>query len=115
VYLDDCDGIHPDVIQEYYGVHGQEFIRASGQTGAGHSDEEDVWEDLGEHVAAAQEANFHDTVDVPAHDDPFTDPEHRQVFEDTLDAAIRSNMLPAGYGLLQDEWEEDEYPSIEII
>ncbi|KAG1851933.1 hypothetical protein F4604DRAFT_1933868 [Suillus subluteus] len=23
VYCDDCEGIHPDVIEEYYGVHGR--------------------------------------------------------------------------------------------
>jgi hypothetical protein len=115
VYLDDCDGIHPDIIEQYYGVHGQEYIRAPGLTGAGHSDDEDVWEEVGEHVAAAQEANFHDAVNVPAHNDPFTAPEHRQAFEEALESAIGSNTLPARYGLIPDEWEDNEYPSVEVI
>ncbi|KAF8054959.1 hypothetical protein FPV67DRAFT_1391983, partial [Lyophyllum atratum] len=36
VYMDDCEGVHPDVINEFYGVHGPPGYRRRGQSGAGH-------------------------------------------------------------------------------
>lgn len=34
VYKDECEGIHPDVIEKYYGIHGKAAHRPSGVTGA---------------------------------------------------------------------------------
>ncbi|KAJ7704836.1 hypothetical protein B0H17DRAFT_1193343 [Mycena rosella] len=42
VHLDDCDGVHPDVIEELYGVHGAVVQRMPGQSGAGQLNDEDI-------------------------------------------------------------------------
>lgn len=41
LYVDDCDGLHPDVISRYYGVYGEPVQRHHGQTGAGHPPDEE--------------------------------------------------------------------------
>ncbi|KAJ7508218.1 hypothetical protein B0H11DRAFT_1704667, partial [Mycena galericulata] len=132
VYVDDCEGVHPDVISRYYGVHGPVQLsvreRLAGQTGAGQLvDEtipdvdpeqeldEDDWADLEEQVADAHESNFHhDAVSVPKHANPFSG-EASRVFEDALEQVCAANILPAGYGLLEDEWDDGAYPSFEIL
>ena len=115
VYIDNCAGVHPDVIQQYYGVHGRKHQRAPGQTGAGHPPDED-WMDLGERVAADQSANIHhEAVDVPDHEDPFLSNQQRDAFCTALAAVQEQVLLPRGYGLHQDEWETESYPAYNII
>ncbi|KAJ7728945.1 hypothetical protein DFH07DRAFT_757038, partial [Mycena maculata] len=71
--------------------------------------------DLEEQVADAHESNFHhDAVSVPKHANPFSG-EAVQVFEDALEQVCAANILPAGYGLLEDEWDDGTYPSFEIL
>ncbi|KAF8131305.1 hypothetical protein K438DRAFT_839544 [Mycena galopus ATCC 62051] len=38
-----------------------------------------------------------------------------QLFYDSLEVAIQQEIVPSGYGLLEDEWDEDGYPSFEIL
>ncbi|KAJ7701590.1 hypothetical protein B0H17DRAFT_901081, partial [Mycena rosella] len=129
VYLDDCAGIHPDVIKELYGVHGAVVQRAPGETGAGQLDDEEVpslaedgldlvvedWEDMIDKIGATNEHHFHhEPVPVPKHDNPFSD-ETLQLFDAALAEANHLRVIPPGYGLRQDEWENGTYPAFEII
>ncbi|KAG1888547.1 hypothetical protein F4604DRAFT_1569719, partial [Suillus subluteus] len=41
VYQDDCEGVHPDVIEEHYGVHGPTTTRRQHQSGVGHPIDEE--------------------------------------------------------------------------
>ncbi|KAJ7436838.1 hypothetical protein FB451DRAFT_1061428, partial [Mycena latifolia] len=60
--------------------------------------------------------NFHhDPVPVPKHANPFSDNETMRVFHDALAAAHEIDLIPPGYGLLPDEWEDGVYPTYEII
>ncbi|KAJ6592483.1 hypothetical protein B0H19DRAFT_1279011, partial [Mycena capillaripes] len=129
VYLDDCEGVHPDVIQRYYGTHGPEHRQLPGQTGAGQLDDEEISllsgdlddnleddDDLEEKIEEAHAENFHhEAVPVPKHSNPFDDDESMQLFYDALDKAIHDNIIPPGYGLLPEEWDDGEYPSFEIL
>ncbi|KAJ6494116.1 hypothetical protein C8R47DRAFT_1267661 [Mycena vitilis] len=128
VYLDDCDGVDPGVISELYGTHGSVIQRAPGETGAGQLDDEDVpgvdgnleleeedWEDMIGDVEAANEHHFHhEPVAVPKHQNPFSD-DALQIFEDALAEADRVQVIPPGYGLLPEEWENNTYPAFEIL
>ncbi|KAJ7207543.1 hypothetical protein GGX14DRAFT_366075, partial [Mycena pura] len=128
VYVDDCEGVHPDVISQYYGRHGPVRERAAGETGAGQlADEtipmveadqeldEDDYVGLEEQIEGAHESNFHhEAVAVPKHASPFSG-EAAQVFEDALEQVQAANIVPAGYGLLENEWDEGVYPSFEIL
>lgn len=128
VYVDDLEGIHPDVLNQYYGVHGTELRREPGQTGAGQLPDEEVpvpdigdmddsdWEDLDERVEAAHASNFHhEAVAVPKYAPPFTSDEIMQTFHQALDIAEAHDVVPEGYGLLPTEWEDGMYPAFEIL
>ncbi|KAF8147914.1 hypothetical protein K438DRAFT_1625828 [Mycena galopus ATCC 62051] len=129
MYVDECEGVHPNVIERYYGTHGPERRRASGETGAGQlndeeipappstsdSDSEDA-DSLEEQIEEAHAENFHhEAVAVPKHANPFDNNESMQLFYDSLEVAIQQEIVPSGYGLLEDEWDEDGYPSFEIL
>ncbi|KAJ6447884.1 hypothetical protein C8R45DRAFT_917688 [Mycena sanguinolenta] len=129
IYEDDCQGVHPDIIQQYYGVHGGEARRVPGQTGAGQlADEEvppvnvdlvdvdeDAWQDIVENVEAAHAANFHlAPVAVPKHANPFSE-EGMAIFETAMERAQRRGVVPSGFGLLESEWEDSLYPAYEIL
>jgi hypothetical protein len=126
IYIDDCTGVHPDVINQYYGVHQS---RRSGNAGGSQTLEEDGddqvildegdWLDLEDRVAADQEANFHhEAVEAPKHANPFPDEEFQRAFDEALAVILDQDAeteIPLGYGLLPEEWEDEEYPSVEII
>ncbi|KAJ7732948.1 hypothetical protein DFH07DRAFT_755085, partial [Mycena maculata] len=122
VYVDDYENVHPTVLKQFYGVHGPETQREPGQTGAGQLDDEDISEpeqdddDLNGQIEDAHAGNFHhEPVAVPKHANPFSDDETMQLFYDTLTAADAGNIIPPGYGLLPDEWENGVYPTHEIL
>ena len=66
---DDCEGVHPDMIQQYYGTTKTRIHRHANQTGAGHPPEEYDNDLVGE-VIEDQDPNIrHDaipTVSSPA-------------------------------------------------
>ncbi|KAJ7869213.1 hypothetical protein B0H14DRAFT_2346163 [Mycena olivaceomarginata] len=130
VYVNDYDDVHPTVLQQYYGVHGKVARREPGATGAGQLDDEDIpipsaenyededsgsedGDDLGQQLEDAQAENFHhEPVPVPKHANPFPEDETMQLFHDTLSAAEEIGLIPPGYGLLPDEWEDGVYPAM---
>ncbi|KAG1719498.1 uncharacterized protein EDB91DRAFT_1240573 [Suillus paluster] len=125
IYRDDCEGVHPDVINEYYGVHGHTTTRQRHQTGAGHpADEEDSDSDSdGEHPSTMVQAINnqqrhqirHEAISVPSQQNPFVDDATRQQFSATLDEVIANDITPNNCRLTLDEWDGDEYPTFETI
>ena len=92
---DDCKGIHPDAIQEYYGTTWERVHRQTGQTGAGHPHEEcdnDYAEtDLIDNVVQDQDSDIrHDSIPTPDHEVPSMSPEHLTLFSDSL-AALQND------------------------
>ncbi|KAJ7683490.1 hypothetical protein B0H14DRAFT_2422414, partial [Mycena olivaceomarginata] len=72
--------------------------------------------DLGQQLEDAQAENFHhEPVLVPKHANPFPEDETMQLVHDTLSAAEEIGLIPPGYGLLPDKWEDGVYPSYEIL
>ncbi|KAJ7183484.1 hypothetical protein C8R46DRAFT_1027194 [Mycena filopes] len=104
VYLDDCVGVHPDVIAELYGTHGAVMRRAPGETGAGQLDDEDV------------PTTFDDRIDLDEEGwEDMIEEDTLPIFDAALAEAHRLLVVPAGYGLLPDEWENGAYPAFEIL
>ncbi|OBZ77045.1 hypothetical protein A0H81_03754 [Grifola frondosa] len=89
---------------------------SNGQIGAGHppeeedsTDDSDSEVDLSHRVADSQQSHIrHDPIDVPDHTSPFPSDELRVQFFTALDAIRFEHFLPAGYGLLQGE-RDNEY------
>ncbi|KAG1875467.1 hypothetical protein DFJ58DRAFT_721301 [Suillus subalutaceus] len=109
VYRDDCEGVHPDVIEEYYGIHGHP------------ADEEDDADeqspDIIESINDQQRQHIHhDAVRVPSHRSAFgTDKETREQFFTVLAEVVAKKITPAYCQLTPDEWEGDQYPAFETI
>ncbi|KAJ8580247.1 hypothetical protein M405DRAFT_753501 [Rhizopogon salebrosus TDB-379] len=118
VYRDDCEGIHPDVIQEYYGVHGCPASRQPHQTGAGHPTDEDDEDtpDIIEAINDQQRCHVrHEAIKVPSQRDPFGDDETQEQFFAVLAEVVSKCITPAHCRLTPDEWEGDGYPIFETI
>ncbi|KAJ7757362.1 hypothetical protein DFH07DRAFT_742186, partial [Mycena maculata] len=127
---DPLDGIHPDAINWYYGVAGATLRRSRHQTGAGigsddeedngdDSDEEeaDVEEQLENQVQADLAQNIrHRPIKVARHQSPFKDAQKETTFLQFLGQLLAEpELLPEDYGILEDEWEDDDYPEMEMI
>jgi len=92
---DDCEGIHPDAIQEYYGTTREHVHRQIGQTGAGHPREEsdvDYTEtDLVDKVVQDQDSDIrHDSIPTADHEAPPMSPTHLTLFSNSL-ATLQNN------------------------
>ncbi|KAF8587698.1 hypothetical protein K439DRAFT_1337257, partial [Ramaria rubella] len=141
---DDFTRIHTETLNRYLGVYGNPKHRTQKQTGAGHppdeSDEDsnsdslctsdsddvtseeddvlDIYQDLEARVSADLKGNIkHKAVKTPRHKDPFEDLgiNAQLLFEQALEPANTNNIIPSDYGLLADEWEENEYPTYEPL
>lgn len=123
VYVDECDKLSAEEIQENYGVYGTPINRLPGQTGAGHpSDEEDVlipadvsqdndWEDAEDETTPNIR---HPPVPVPDQANPFSE-EEMIAFSTSLQDYETRGFNPPGYGLLDDEWDGVPYPAVEVL
>lgn len=130
VYVEDpMDEIHPDAINRYYGIAGQEIQRSATQTGAGFLEEDnelvddatqvaehDSMEDLENRISEDQEHNIrHEPVSVAKHQNPFQTSNDEEEFFTILLMITASNLLPTGYGVRAEEWEDENYPELETI
>ncbi|KAJ7465668.1 hypothetical protein FB451DRAFT_1041457 [Mycena latifolia] len=92
---EDQPGVHPTILEEYYGV--EENL-----------DEE--WEDVDDLIAADQTSDVrHEAIEAPSHDSPFS-PEIEAVFLEALEAVKTQNIIPEGFNL-----DLDNYPLRESI
>ncbi|KAG1867245.1 hypothetical protein DFJ58DRAFT_654437, partial [Suillus subalutaceus] len=117
IYRDNCDGVHPDTIEQYYGTHGREQTRHHGQTGAGHPDDEDTnsEDQLILQIEEDQERNIrHAAVEVPGKKSPFETQHDENLFFSTVEQIVTEGIVPEGYGLLPDE-QGDDAAMIEVL
>jgi hypothetical protein len=110
-------------------VAGARQRRSRHETGAGiTSDDDDTSEDGGDANPTTEELlenqiegdiaqNIrHQPVKVARHHSPFEDPDVQDNFLELLDEVLsQPEHLPDDYGILEDEWEDDDYPEIESI
>ncbi|KAJ7764734.1 hypothetical protein B0H16DRAFT_1413551 [Mycena metata] len=117
VYADPVDKLHPETIERYYGVEGPVRIRRPGHTGAGHPEDEDESEEYLNNAVAEDLAHNirHPPVKVARHSNPFHSAEIEAGFFGALAEIVRCGILPNGYGVVQDEWEDATYPVMEAI
>jgi hypothetical protein len=126
VYKDDCEGVHPDTIDRYYGTRGPVKVRQSGQVGAGHPTDEDSndsnsdrdedhIQDIVQQIEEDQTDQIrHEGVDVAQHRSPFTADE-AAAFARALKTVLDEDIVPSGYGILEEEWDEGVYPDVEVL
>jgi hypothetical protein len=71
---DDCQGVHPGIIEQYYGTIKAQVHQCADQTGAGHPPEE-YEDDLIGKVIEDQDPNIrHEAIPTADHEPPLTAP-----------------------------------------
>jgi hypothetical protein len=91
---EDQPGVHPSVLEEFYGVE---------------EDHDDEWEGVDDLIADEQANDIrHEAVEVPSNGSPFS-PELQAVFFDALQVQAQE-IIPEDFGLLL-----DSYPTMETI
>ncbi|KAG6912754.1 hypothetical protein DXG01_012430, partial [Tephrocybe rancida] len=98
------------------------------EIGGGNSEgEDDFWEEesnvsaegidgntIEARIAKANEGNFnHAAVKAPKHKNPFGTKNTFQVFSCTLSGRNAQEIIPAGFGIRPDEWDNGSYPETE--
>ncbi|KAG1757579.1 hypothetical protein EDB19DRAFT_1822622 [Suillus lakei] len=124
--------IHRAPHQTGAGHPSDEVYSASGSTDEESDDEEseEEWEDINntedidtedlqelpQLIAADHDAYFHHKpVRVPKHASPFSSATLHDTFCQALAQVREAEHIPDGFGILPHEWDDDEYPSHEII
>ncbi|KAG1879192.1 hypothetical protein F4604DRAFT_1579559, partial [Suillus subluteus] len=118
VYRDNCNRVHPDTIERYYGIHSREQTHCHGQTGAGHPDDEDSnsEDQLILQVAEDQEQNVrHAAIEVPGKKSPFVTRHDENLFFSTVEQIVIEGIVPEGYGLLPGEQDDDDAAMTEVL
>ncbi|KAK1220201.1 hypothetical protein PQX77_017052 [Marasmius sp. AFHP31] len=133
VYTDDCDMMDLDEINDQYGVDRGHQPRPHNETGAGtlsdeeFSDTESLSSDASSdsdaeesHLLSAASQIFAglddlmERVHVPKYPSPLNDT-RLDLFSRALAAAEEQEVIPDGYGIRPEEWEDGEYPSYELL
>lgn len=126
VYRDECEDIHPDTINKYYGVDQVNDTKHQDETGAGNSADETGEmasqpfqpdpEELAQQIAQNQSSQTrHEGVPVKPSQNPFENEEAEAHFFSILHDIVHDGVLPVGYGILPDELEGGIYPNVEIM
>ncbi|KAG1750321.1 uncharacterized protein EDB91DRAFT_1046232 [Suillus paluster] len=112
IYEDEFEGIHPAILQRYYGIHGRELVHGRNQTGAGHpndeSDESDEDSIIGRIERDQANDVQHDAVEVADGNTPFQNEEDENSFFEILEEVVMDGIVPEGYNLQEGEDEYDE-------
>ncbi|KAK7037412.1 hypothetical protein VNI00_011162 [Paramarasmius palmivorus] len=127
---DDCAGMTIQEIKEKYGTQGRASQRPAKHTGAGYLDdealddvefeveegdssEESDWEDVAEHEV---DRNFIERVKAPRCRNPFQNHQELEApFLSSFQQVRQSRILPDGFGVKREEWENGEYPSFWML
>ncbi|KAJ3722569.1 hypothetical protein C8R42DRAFT_580065 [Lentinula raphanica] len=103
IYRDVDNAVHPDILR-YYGADRME-------------DAEEARKLVMDNIRAEQQANYyHEPIAVPKHQSPFLGfPQEADLFGRIMEGLERSDWVPTDYFLTPEEWEDDGYPSFEMI
>ena len=72
--------------------------------------------DLEAHIAVFVDHQVHGKeIVTPRHENPFDSDADMETFNRALQSVQSEGIVPDGYGILPEEWEEDGYPTYEIL
>ena len=118
--VDDHENIHPNLLQQYYGVEDSNTLSKGTHEDTDDSDTDNETEsqslnDIQGHFEGNEIAAAHDAVPVPTNMSPF-DSEHAfEIFQYTLQQIQDEEVIPQGYGVTPQEIQQEGYPTQEIL
>lgn len=115
IYKDDCDGMTAEEIQEHYGVDRPDIVQTRNKTGAGHYDSSSEEDDSDEEEDNNDVDPEKVSVQVEPTTSPFRNDTHQTIFEELFKQATDDGIVSQGYAVLPEEWEDEEYPSAELL
>ncbi|KAF8998159.1 hypothetical protein BDQ17DRAFT_1247961 [Cyathus striatus] len=99
VYLDEFDGVPPNVLEAYLGTAG-----SPGKTGAGHDYDEEEWESMVTQMKDDQNRNTrHEGVQPPRAESPFSTTLAQEIFAIAFQEVQDLHILPPNLGIRADE------------
>jgi hypothetical protein len=112
------EGVHPNVLQRYYGTTGRPKNRPCGCTGAGHDALELQQEEIASiarNVSGVNDPEFIPEVVAPTAPNPFSNPEHLNIYGEALHRLDEENVTPEHYGLDDSELHPSDREMYERI
>ncbi|KAJ3932345.1 MAG: hypothetical protein NXY57DRAFT_894410, partial [Lentinula lateritia] len=113
-YKDDCEGLDPSLIEKYYGVNDEDDEDSDNDSQKSISDSDPRLRMIDHVTADVLSQLHHRPVPVPKHQNPF-DPELHGIFLECLEECIRDDIIPFGHRVRMEEWDDEGYPSFEIL
>ncbi|ESK84132.1 hypothetical protein Moror_17034 [Moniliophthora roreri MCA 2997] len=135
VYIDDCAELSADKISQHYGADTEHRPHPHNQTGAsmlsdkefsdvlseasetGDSDDEEL-RDLPSSACKILDGldQMMECVHVPRYPGPFHNNKNQLLlFKQALAQLQANRVIPNGYGMQPEEWEDNKYPSYEVL
>lgn len=117
--------IHPGVVQHYLGSTSIQLSQSSQISPSSDMDDQE-WEEIplettdltmiASLIAEEQTAQFlHEGAQVPRDHNPFSHSGAETVFTEALEEVQAIGYIPSGLGMLEEEWDGDGYPELEVI
>lgn len=144
-YDNDHADVSPELLQAYYGVDGDPMEPPAGTSGAGATADDQHFPPIHPEVSSHHQVNDDDTdadlppeeaailafvrsqlqteqerhvrhppIKVPPNACPFEQGD-LEVFQTSMAEALEDHFVPAGYGVLDDEWEGNAYSELEPL
>ncbi|KAF9049378.1 hypothetical protein BDZ89DRAFT_941049, partial [Hymenopellis radicata] len=114
-YTQEYEDVHPELLDRYFGAD-IDSDSSDDQRGAGSTGAADYLDDIEHLVAADQNANVQNAPVIPAtKNSPFSTAETEQLFLDMIEDNEYQEVVPAGFALLENEWDEGGYEASEVI
>lgn len=110
VYVDELDDVPPEELAAHYGVDDSDNEDFDEDP-----DEDSDSDDNSEPDQGVTEDANNPAPSVPDSRNPFPDDETEDVFNEVFRYVREQVIVPPGYGILPQEWEDGAYPTIEVI
>ena len=112
----DSDSMHVDVDNSDHESNVASESTTDSEWSDSDEPELDDTDDLEAHIAAFVACRVHGKeIVTPRNENPFESDADIETFNEALQSVQSEGIVPDGYGILPEEWDDDGYPTYEIL